>query len=393
MQCAVCIVARMRECPLLGLRFGRRFQYRQPMIKQNFKLWRLFRGLTAAVLIFAAGFLYLNRWGRTPPFRDNAGQPIAGSVAEMQRVSLGGVEQSITIRGHDSSAPILIWLHGGPGMDATGMWRRNNAALEDEFVVVYWTQRGTGRSYSNDIEPSSMTLDQFVSDLDELVDMLTTRFGAQRIVLAGHSWGTSIGVAYTQAHSEKVSAYVGVSQVVDGVEGERRTYAFALDEARRRANAKAVAELEGIGPPPYGMEALLRQRKWLGEFGGAWHEPRSMPQLMWESFGASEMTLLDGYHFWRGSEFSLYALERDMNAVNWMRDAQAFDVPVFFAAGRHDRNTDADLQYEYFEQITAPEKHFEWFENSAHSPPFEEPEAFNNFVIKEVLPVAKARAN
>jgi proline iminopeptidase len=349
--------------------------------------------LLAALLVVGAAYLYVTRWGSTPDFRDEAGRPLPGSVAEMQRVGLGGVQQSITIRGEDATAPILIWLHGGPGMDATGMWRRNNAALEEKFVVVYWTQRGTGRSYSDGIAPTSMTLDQFVSDLDELVDLLTARFGAKRVVLAGHSWGTNVGVAYARAHPEKVAAYIGVSQVVGAVEGERRSYEFALGEAQHRSNAKAISELEDIGPPPYDTDSMLLQRKWLGEFGGVWHTPRSLPQLMWESFGASEMTLLDGYHFWRGSEFSLSALEKDINAVNWLRDAPAFEVPVFFAAGRHDRNTDADLQHEYFEEITAPSKHFEWFENSAHSPPFEEPEAFNAFVIRDVLPVAKARAN
>jgi proline iminopeptidase len=150
---------------------------------------------------------------------------------------------------------------------------------------------------------------------------------------------------------------------------------------------------ERIGPPPYEIDAMLIQRKWLGKFGGVWHAPRSLPQLMWESFGASEMTLLDSYHFWRGSEFSLNALKDDINAVDWMRNAPAFDVPVFFAAGRYDRNTDADLQHAYFERIAAPAKTFEWFENSAHSPPFEEPEAFNAFVLSDVLPVAKARAH
>lgn len=379
----------------MHLRVERRFRYNGGMTNQHSNFWRRFWLSTAAILIAGTGFLYFTRWGSTPAFRDEAGRATAGSVAEMQRVRLGGVEQSITIRGRDVAAPILIWLHGGPGMDATGMWRRNNAALEDEFVVIYWTQRGTGRSFSEDIDPSSMTLDQFVSDLDELVELLRTRFGAKRVVLAGHSWGTNIGVAYAQAHPEKVSAYIGVSQVVDAVEGERRSYDYALSEARSRSNAKAVAELEVIGPPPYDTDALLLQRKWLGEFGGVWHEPRSLLQLMWESFGASEMTLLDGYHFWRGSEFSLSAsaLQKDINAVNWPRDAPAFVVPVFIVAGRHDRNTDAGLQYEYFEQITAPEKNFVWFENSAHSPPFEEPEAFNTFVIRDVLPVAKSRAN
>jgi proline iminopeptidase len=75
-----------------------------------------------------------------------------------------------------------------------------------------------------------------------------------------------------------------------------------------------------------------------------------------------------------------------------MGTATRFAAPVFIVAGRYDRNTDADLAHEYFEKIEAPTRQFKWFEQSAHSPPFEEPAAFNAFMIDEVLPVVlKAR--
>ena len=84
------------------------------------------------ILILLAGFaayLYLNRYGSTPAFKGGSGATVQGSVAEMQRYSLGGVEQSVVIRGRNAKAPILIWLHGGPAMDSTGMARFHNAAL------------------------------------------------------------------------------------------------------------------------------------------------------------------------------------------------------------------------------------------------------------------------
>jgi len=250
--------------------------------------------LVVALVIATAASLYATRQGRTPPFRDASGAILPGSVAVMERVPLGGVDKSIVIRGRSAKAPILIWLHGGPGMDETGMWHRNNAALEDHFIVVYWTQRGTGRSYDASIPAASMRRLRFVADLDQLVEFVCARYNQRRVVLVGHSWGTSIGVAYAQARPDKVAAYVGVGQVVDATEGKRRSYAFTLNEAARRQNADALADLRRIGPPPYPMSSLLVQRKWLSVFGGAWHRPRDMPGLMWESFEASEVTLLDG---------------------------------------------------------------------------------------------------
>ena len=306
----------------------------------------------------------------------------------MERMTLGGVEQSVTIRGRNAKAPILILLNGGPGMDAIGMWRNHNAALEDHFVVVHWTQRGAGRSYSSDIPVKSMTISQFVADLDQLIGVLKRRFGQDKVVLAGHSWGTSIGVGYAQAHPENVAAYVGIGQIANGAEGERRTYAFTLAEAKRRGDAEALADLNKIGPPPYPMDSVLIQRGWLEKFGGAWQEPRSLFQLMLTSYKASEMTWYDGVKFNAGIDFSLNALGPEIDKVDWMGKATRFAVPVFIVAGRYDRNADSDLAHEYFEKIEAPVKQFRWFEKSAHSPPFEEPDAFNAFMINEVLPVA-----
>lgn len=342
--------------------------------------------LLLAVCILG-GLLYARRYGTTPPFDDPSGTVTAGSIATIERINLGGVEQSVLIRGRSTKAPILIWLHGGPGNDETGLLRYHNAVLEDHFLVVYWTQRGTGRSYHSDIPASSMTLAQFVADLDQLVGVLKSRFGQKKVVLAAHSWGTNIGVAYAQAHPENVAAYLGIGQIANSAEGERRAYAFTLAEAKRRGDSEALAELTRIGPPPYPFSTILEQRVWLNKFGGAWHKPTSLVDLMRTSFKASEATWYDLALFDLGQNFSGNALADQVARFDWMHQATVFRMPVFIVAGRFDHNTDAELAHAYFTAIKAPEKRFKWFEQPAHSPLFEEPQAFNAFMIDDVLPV------
>jgi proline iminopeptidase len=352
------------------------------------------RILITILLGALAAFVYQGRFGSTPAFRDNAGSVVSGSVATMERINLGGVEQSIIMRGRNAKAPILIWLHGGPGQDETGMWRRYNSELEDHFLVVYWTQRGTGRSYHNDISASSMTINQFVSDLDELITRMQQRFGQQKVVLAGHSWGTSFGVAYAQIHPHKVAAYVGVSQVVNAAAGEKLSYRFTVEEAKRRGDSEAIRELSALGEPPYPMASILTQRKWLEKFGGgSFHKPTSLVNLMWQSFAAREVTLLDGIHYQSGADFSLDALAMENANVDWWSNATKFDMPVFIVTGRFDHNTPAGLQKAWFDRIEAPIKIHRWFEHSAHSPLFEESQAFNRFIVEEVLPVVQRPAN
>lgn len=105
----------------------------------------------------------------------------------METVTIGDIPQSIWFRGVNTANPALILLHGGPGASEVALFRHYNAALEQHFLMVYWEQRGTGRSYHSDIPPDSMTIAQFLRDLDEVVELVKRRFDKDKVVLLGHS--------------------------------------------------------------------------------------------------------------------------------------------------------------------------------------------------------------
>ena len=206
--------------------------------------------------------------GKTPPFRGPQGEILRGSLAEVGYLSLGGVDQWVLIRGKSLANPPLILLHGGPGFSETHFFRRFNAPLEKAFTVVYWDQRGTGKSFNASIPKSSMTAEQFIADLDELVVEVCKRVGRKKVAIFGHSWGSALGVLYAARFPEKVAAYVGSGQIGDWSAGESSSYAFALAEAQRRDDRTALKELRAIGPPPYNTEGLWTERTWLQRFDG-----------------------------------------------------------------------------------------------------------------------------
>jgi pimeloyl-ACP methyl ester carboxylesterase len=74
---------------------------------------------------------------------------LPGSIAVIETITLGGVEQTVTIRGADTSKPVLLHLHGGPGMPSSpwATWNDYYADLEENFVLVHWDQRGAGKSF------------------------------------------------------------------------------------------------------------------------------------------------------------------------------------------------------------------------------------------------------
>src|SRR6476660_5120670 len=118
----------------------------------------------------------------------------SGSISEKIHVKINGLEQGMFIKSTDGTNPVLLVVHGGPGMPDYFLTQRYPTHLEDDFTVVWWEQRGTGISYGPGIPPESMTIEQFVADTLAVSDYLRGRFAKEKIYLLGHSWGTFIGI-------------------------------------------------------------------------------------------------------------------------------------------------------------------------------------------------------
>ena len=142
----------------------------------------------------------------------------------------------------------MILLHGGPGWSETGFFRHFNAPLEKSFTAVYWDQRGAGKSFDRTIARSSMTVEQFICDLDELVDGVCQRLDKAKVAIFGHSWGSALGVLYAARFPEKVAAYLGCGQIGEWAAAEAASYEFALAEARRFGNRRAVCQRPSVSP-------------------------------------------------------------------------------------------------------------------------------------------------
>ena len=99
----------------------------------------------------------------TPAIRDTAGQPVPNSIAVLEKVTLNGSEQWITIRGQDRSNPVLLNLGmGGPGGGGFAT-RTLFTPLEAHFTVVSWDEPGTGKSI-NAVPFAELTPQRFIDD-------------------------------------------------------------------------------------------------------------------------------------------------------------------------------------------------------------------------------------
>lgn len=325
--------------------------------------------------------------GTTPRFRGPRGEPLEGIIAEVTSLRLGGIEQWVMLRGESVAHPLLILLHGGPGISETGLFRCFQAALERSFTVVYWDQRGAGKSYHPAIPRSSMTVEQFVSDLDELVDAVCARVGRRTVTLLGHSWGSALGVLYAARHPRKVACYVGTGQLGDWAAGEAASYDYALAEAQRRGDRRAVAKLRAIGPLPRSAESLTAERMVLSRLEGRFR-PRAIWKLGRAMLGGEESSIFDLPRMMRGLRFSLGAMWPEVSRLDLAKAAPVLEVPVFFFLGRKDRWVPPETALAYFDALTAPRKQVVWFAESGHEPFVDEPARFHAAMIEHVRPIA-----
>lgn len=307
-------------------------------------------------------------------------------VESLESVTLGGVEQTIYLRGHDREKPVMLFIHGGPGAPEMPSARTFGLRLEEHFVVVHWDQRGAGNSCTSDIPDDSLHLEQYLADTLELVNLLRSRFDAEKIYLVGHSWGSILGILTAQRHPELFYAYIGIGQSVNIHRGEDISYRFVVDQAKAEGNEKALEELASVHPPYVNTQALMLQRAWLSHYHGDFFANGALAKFVWAILVSPEYTISKKLSFYGCAMNSLDQAWDDLLNVNFIRDIPRLDVPVYFFTGRHDYTTPFELVEEFHDSLEAPHNEIVWFEDSAHMPNLEEPEHYQDMLIQKVLP-------
>lgn len=323
-------------------------------------------GLLVTLIALVVPFVLLR--GHTPPILDSAGRSASRSIARLEWVTLGGTQQAILLRGVDTANPVVLFLHGGPGMPAMYLAHAFQRPLETEFVMVQWDRRGAGKSYDARVPPESLTVRRTLDDLYELTGWLRVRFNRDRIYLVAHSWGTSLGLAAVTSHPEWYHGYIGMAQLVpDTLTARAVRHRLVLEEARRRGKTAVLARLAWPG-------AAVAEDDLFAVGGELRHATNFWP-LLRTGLLAPEYTLFDVWNVQRGAQLLLAAFGHSPGPA-LPEAGTVLSVPVFLFLGRYDYNTPSAPAASYLDSLTAPMKGVVWFEQSAHFPFFEEPERF-----------------
>ncbi len=309
-------------------------------------------------------------------------------IDEGQFVTIGGIEQWITIRGWDRDNPVLLFLHGGPG-DVTNPWTFGLfAPWEKQFTVVQWDQRGAGRTLKKSgpgVAPT-ITVDRMVQDGIELTEYLLKHLSKKKIIVVGHSFGTILELGMVRARPELFYAYVGTGQVAD----ETKNYFVAYEELLKKAKAlgdqRAIEELSHVGPPPYESGDGYRiQWKWANAFEGADLFLMGTMGLTLAAPGGSVQVIND---IGDGEILSAEQLVGATKSRGPKEFGLEFSIPMFFIQGAEDFTTPTSLARIYLDAIKAPRKEFVTINGGGHFAVFMHSDQFLQELVASVRPLA-----
>ena len=353
--------------------------------------------LVTLILLFLASmfvFLLVKSPGKLTVCNGIDGKPVKWGISEKIFLEINGTKQGMFIRGKNTGMPVLLFLHGGPGMPTYFLSEKYPNGLEENFIVCYWEQRGGGISYNPSLKETDINTGQLVGDAIEVSDYLCKRFNKEKIYLLGHSWGTFIGIQAAQKSPDLFYAYIGVAQISDQRESEKQTYSFMMEEYSKSGDVKMAEKLSAY--PVLKDDGVMISYFKSGLRDNAMHKlgvgtMRNMKSVVTGVFfpvmKCRAYTLREKINIWRAKAFlkNKTKLIDELFSNNLIIKVPRLNVPVYFISGSFDRTVSYSLSKAYFYKIESPRKGFYTFLNSAHSPLFEEPIKFNEIITNDIL--------
>lgn len=318
-------------------------------------------------------------------------QMIDHGVDEAAYVTLGDQEQYVLMRGMNNENPVIIYLHGGPSSPDTYVTYGFTDYLIDDYTIVAWDQRGCGRTYFHNIESdpenTKTSYEQAQEDLDDLVDYALERFGKDTVIIMGHSYGTILGSEYALAHPEKVSAYIGVAQVVSLEKSDIYSYEDALQKAKEAGDD--TSELESAFDNFQNGGDLTDMMK-VRSLTSKYHPASVSDQATWMAVTSPYFGTDDFRWFLKqlGDMNAYFALNEQLFDYTFTFDAYAneltYEMPVYLISGTCDWVCPVDSVKEYAKDISAPDVRVETIEGCGHNLQYSLPEEFAK-KVKDVL--------
>lgn len=300
---------------------------------------------------------------------------------EEEYVLVNGIEHFLLHYPKTPDAPVLLYLHGGPGSFESLFAYELDESWGNMFTQVHWDQRGAGKTLRRNKKAGMPeTVDQMLDDLHGIIGYLKKKYQIDKVVLLGHSWGSLLGSLYALRHPENVQSYIGVGQVISMMENEHTAYQEILEKAKQAGNQTHIQALEKMGDyPPNDPELLLKLLPKIRKIQAAYENS----SIQDSSLGSLIKTLRRSPSFHWGDLVSFTQIMKvnrplhlQMLVFNLSELLQNYQTPVHYILGELDTIAPTSLAGAYFDTIDAPHKTITVIPGAGHSPMYERPDEF-----------------
>ena len=294
-------------------------------------------------------------------------------VEEFYDIDINGCKQRVLIQSTDTiNNPILLYLHGGPGSSFMMYSYLISDKLKEHFTFVNWDMRGAALSYHEGMDTTLISEKQIADDALYLIKYLMDKYHQKKIYLLGHSFGSVLGMYLVDNYPELFYAYIGVGQVMNFKESVAIEYNWLHDTLTKAGDTTALERIEQ-NHFPY-IDLIVK-------YGGHHNLSIDLDSVIIKSpfYFEGYLELLKN-----GKRFSSTYVGKNAKSFKNPNEIENTSVPLYFFEGRNDHVIACapELVVDYCKTVDAPIAQVIWFGNSAHYVSVEEPNKFQEELIR-----------
>lgn len=288
----------------------------------------------------------------TPPVNPE----FAAATSDHEWVEINGNHLAVEVLGPED-APVIITHHGAPGLGSRAEPRASFGRLSDEYRVVVFDARGSGQSEGEGV----YSHEQWAADIDGLREWI----GAEKIVMAGGSYGGFMTMEYALRYPDRVEALVLRDTSADHSNAHlARENALASDRV-----AVDMAKFDRIDTGRVRDDEDLKD---------CWREILPLYDFVYDPAAVQRKVEATPYRYRAHN----YAFSVNLPHYDLTPRLAEITVPTLITVGRTDWITPVSCSQVIADLV--PNSEMVVFEKSGHSPQIEEAEAWTR-TVREFL--------
>lgn len=306
-------------------------------------------------------------------------------------IKINGIEQYLLHYATDPALPVMLFLHGGPGMAESTFAYAFQEGMFSLFTVVHWDQRGAGKTLTKNTDYP--TVDELLLDTLEVVRYLKKKYSKEKIVILGHSWGSMLGSLFVQKYPQEVLYYIGTGQFVNVVENEKAGYDKLMELIKSVGNQKDIKRLKKIGTYPESNyeKPMIKKIQSIRILQGKYKIGMNFGPILKSLLRSPVFCLSDLSSLFKGMSNNKKLWDY-MFSSNLYSESRVYQMPVFYILGADDFQAPHEIAERYFKTIEAPRKKLFTIKSAAHFMMLDQPKEFAH-ILSEICAIQDEKIN